>query len=210
VKHAFGIRPFLFRLRCRPRSTRRDSLNCRSVVLRRHGSSPASAQAASAYPTRPVRSSWSLLPRSSTTCCRYTGSKLAGAAGNRPFGSETGRRQQHHRRRADGEGAARRPHVLLVSTSHTMNAGVYKLPFDPVKSFSAVRHAGHRPLVRWSRARSPPPASRTDRCWLPRSRSPRVCVRRRGGINHFGGALSRASPAVQLVHVPVQGRAHPR
>ena len=37
--------------------------------------------------------------------------------------------------------------LLLVSTSHTMNAAVNKLPFDAVKSFAPVATIGSGPLV---------------------------------------------------------------
>src|SRR6185369_15248637 len=37
--------------------------------------------------------------------------------------------------------------LQFMSTSHTMNAAVYKLPFDPVKSFTPVMQLGAGPLV---------------------------------------------------------------
>src|SRR6185369_13745060 len=37
--------------------------------------------------------------------------------------------------------------VQFMSTSHTMNAAVYKLPFDPVRSFTPVMQLASGPLV---------------------------------------------------------------
>ena len=106
------------------------------------------AHAASPYPERPVRIVVGFLPGSSNDMlARYTGAKLAERLNrqfvveNRPGANGIIAGELTARATPDGHT------LLLVSTSHTMNAGVYKLPFDPIRSFVPVAMLGTGPLV---------------------------------------------------------------
>ena len=170
---------------------------------------PASAQAASGYPTRPVRIIVGFLPGSSNDMlARYTGSKLSELLGspfvveNRPGANSIIAGELTAKATPDGHT------LLLVSTSHTMNAGVYKLPFDPVKSFSPVAMLGTGPLVLV--VTSSLPATSVKGLIELASAKPNAfsyASAGAGGINHFGGALFARVTGVQLVHVPYKGGA---
>ena len=171
--------------------------------------SSGSAGAASAYPTRPVRIIVGFLPGSSNDMlARYAGSKLAERLGspfvveNRPGANSIIASELTARATPDGHT------LLLVSTSHTMNAGVYKLPFDPIKSFAPVAMLGTGPLVLV--VNNSLPATNVKGLIDLAAAKPNAVTYASagtGGINHFGGALFSRVAGVQLVHVPYKGGA---
>ena len=170
---------------------------------------PALAAAATVYPTRPVRIIVGFLPGSSNDIlARYIGARMAERLGspfvveNRPGANSIIASELTARATPDGHT------LLLVSTSHTMNAGVYKLPFDPIKSFAPVAMLGTGPLVLVVN-NALPAASVKALIDLAAAKPKAVSYASAGtgGINHFGGALFSRVTGVQLVHVPYKGGA---
>jgi tripartite-type tricarboxylate transporter receptor subunit TctC len=98
--------------------------------------------------------------------------------------------------------------LLLVSTSHTMNAAVHKLPFDPVKSLAPVAMLGAGPLVLVTH---PSFAAGSVRQLVDLAKAkPNALTYASagtGGINHFGGALFARVANIQMTHVPYKGGA---
>jgi tripartite-type tricarboxylate transporter receptor subunit TctC len=98
--------------------------------------------------------------------------------------------------------------LLFMSTSHTMNAALYKLPFDPVRSFTPLTTLGKGPLVLIAN----PALSATSVKGLielarAQPNSITYAIAGTGSIGHFAGALFARSAGVQLVNVPYRGGA---
>src|SRR5215203_4539688 len=109
---------------------------------------PAHCQAPAAYPAKPVRIVVGFPAGSGTDMlARFIGGKLTERSGhqmvvdNRPGANGIIASELTAKAPADGYT------LQFMSTSHTMNAAVYKLPFDPVKSFTPVMRLGAGPLV---------------------------------------------------------------
>ena len=98
--------------------------------------------------------------------------------------------------------------VLLMSTSHTMNAAVYKLPFDPVQAFTPIMMLGSGPLVLVAHP-SFPASNVKGVIALARAKPGAInyAIAGTGGINHFSGALFARMAGVELTHVPYKGGA---
>ena len=96
--------------------------------------------------------------------------------------------------------------LMFMSTSHTMNAAIYKLPFDAATSFTPVMMLGAGPLVLVSNP-SFAPAGVKDLIDLAKARPNTItyAVSGTGGVNHFAGALFSRSAGVQLINVPYKG-----
>jgi tripartite-type tricarboxylate transporter receptor subunit TctC len=96
--------------------------------------------------------------------------------------------------------------LLFISVSHTMNAAVHKLPFDPVKSYSPVMQLGAGPLVLVAHPAFPA-GTTTALIELARAKPQSItyAISGTGGINHFAGALFSRIANVQLVNVPYKG-----
>src|SRR3954469_9307034 len=110
--------------------------------------SAAHAETTPAYPAKPVRIVVGFPAGSGTDMlARFIGGKFTERVGqqvvvdNRPGANGIIASELVTKAPADGYT------VQFMSTSHTMNAGVYKLPFDPVKSFAPVMQLGSGPLV---------------------------------------------------------------
>ncbi len=167
------------------------------------------AQAQSAYPTRPVRVIVGFPPGSGTDMiARFTGNKLTERLGqqvvvdNRPGANGIIAAELVAKAAPDG-------HTLLaMSISHTMNAAVYKLPFDAVKSFTPITQLGAGPLVLV--ANSAFPASSVKGLIELANAKPNTityAISGTGGINHFAGGLFSRITGVQLINVPYKGGA---
>jgi len=164
---------------------------------------------AHAYPTRPVRVVVGFPPGSGTDMlARFIGVKLTERLGqqivvdNRPGANGIIAAELVSRAAPDG-------HTLFaMSISHTMNAAVYKLPFDAAKSFTPVSPLGAGPLVLV--AHNALPANNVKALIdLAHAKPGTVtyAVSGTGGVNHFAGGLFARIAGVRLVNVPYKGGA---
>jgi len=169
----------------------------------------AASGANAAYPERPVRIILGFPPGSSNDIlARYAAGKLVErfnrqfVVENRPGANGIIAGELTARATPDGHT------ILLVSTSHTMNAGVYKLPFDPLKSFTPVAMLGTGPLVLVVN-NAVPAASVKALVDLAAAKPGAInyASAGSGGINHFGGAMFSHMTGARLVHVPYKGGA---
>ncbi len=96
--------------------------------------------------------------------------------------------------------------LLFMSVSHTMNAAIYKLPFDPLKSFTPVTMLGAGPLVLVANPALPVMNVR-GLIDLAKDKPDTItyAVSGTGGINHFAGALFARIAGVRLINVPYKG-----
>lgn len=165
--------------------------------------------AQSSYPVRPVRVIVGFPAGSGTDMiARFTGNKLTERLGqqvvidNRPGANGIIAAELVSKAAPDG-------HTLLaMSISHTMNAAVYKLPFDAVKSFTPITQLGAGPLVLV--ANSAFPANHVQGLIdlaIARPNTITYAISGSGGINHFAGGLFSRITGVQLINVPYKGGA---
>jgi tripartite-type tricarboxylate transporter receptor subunit TctC len=170
---------------------------------------PTTAQrdAVTGYPSRPLRIIVGFPAGSGTdTLARFVGARLADRL-NQPAVID-------NRVGANGiiaaELTAKAPpdgHTLLfMSTSHTMNAAIYKLPFDAAASFAPVTLLGAGPLALVSNSAFPATnvKSLIDLA-LAKPRSITYAISGTGGVNHFAGALFARMAGIELVNVPYKG-----
>ena len=167
----------------------------------------ASGAEATAYPSRPIRVIVGFPPGSGTDMlARFVGGKLTERLGQQII--------VDNRSGANGIIAAELTakavpdgHTLLfMSTSHTMNAAVYKLPFDAVKSFTPVGMLASGPLVLVTHP-SFPASSVQGLIDLAKAKPNTIsyAVSGTGGINHFAGASFSRMAGIQLLDVPYRG-----
>ncbi|HEV7821009.1 MAG TPA: tripartite tricarboxylate transporter substrate-binding protein, partial [Burkholderiales bacterium] len=96
--------------------------------------------------------------------------------------------------------------MQFMSTSHTMNAAVYKLPFEPVTSFTPVMQLGAGPLVLVANpAFAPANAKALIDLAKARPNTVTYAVSGTGGVNHFAGALFSRMTGTHLINVPYKG-----
>jgi tripartite-type tricarboxylate transporter receptor subunit TctC len=172
-----------------------------------YGVSTALAQPS--YPSRPIRIVVGFTPASSNDIlARFVASKLTERLGqqvvvdNRP--GANGRIGTELTASSTPDGHT----LMLVSTSHTMNAAVNKLSFDPVKSLTPIAMLGAGALVLVTNPGFPA-SSVKQLIELARAKpnSLSYASAGTGGINHFGGALFTHLAQIQLTHVPYKGGA---
>ncbi len=168
---------------------------------------PAAMGAAPAYPSKPVRIVVGFPAGSGTDMlARFVGGKYTERAGqqivvdNRPGANGIIAAELVSRAPADGYS------LLFMSTSHTMNAGVYKLPFEPVASFTPVMQLGAGPLVLVANPAFPA-VNAKGLIDLATAKPDTVtyAVSGTGGVNHFAGALFSRVTGTRLVNVPYKG-----
>jgi tripartite-type tricarboxylate transporter receptor subunit TctC len=180
---------------------------CRSSGVAAMNLPESPASSASAYPARPIRIIVGFPPGNATDIlARFIGAKLGERLGqqvvvdNRPgangiIGAELTAK------------AAPTGHTLMfMSASHTMNAAINKLPFDPVKSFTPVALLGTGPLVLVAHVSFP--ANNVKRLIDDATAKPNTITYASvgtGGINHFAGELFARNARIQLIHVPYKG-----
>jgi tripartite-type tricarboxylate transporter receptor subunit TctC len=170
-------------------------------------SAPAHSEAVPAYPTKPVRIVVGFPAGSGTDMlARFIGGKFTDRVGqqivvdNRPGANGIIASELIAKAPPDGYT------LQFMSTSHTMNAAVYKLPFDPVKSFTPVMQLGAGPLVLVANPAFP--ASNAKGLIELASAKPNTityAVSGTGGVNHFAGALFSRMTGTQLINVPYKG-----
>jgi tripartite-type tricarboxylate transporter receptor subunit TctC len=180
---------------------------CRSSGVAAADIAGRAADAAVAYPTRPIRIIVGFPPGSGTDMlARFVGSKLTErmkqqvVVDNRPGANGIIASELTVKAAPDGYT------LQFMSTSHTMNAAVYKLPFDAVKSFTPVTMLGAGPLVLVTHP-SFPANSVKELIDLARAKPNTItyAVSGTGGINHFAGALFSRTAGIHLMDVPYRG-----
>ncbi|HYC48053.1 MAG TPA: tripartite tricarboxylate transporter substrate binding protein [Burkholderiales bacterium] len=160
-----------------------------------------------AFPSRPLRVIVGFPPGSGTDIlARYVGTKLSERV-NQPVVVD-------NRRGANGiiaaELTAKSPpdgHTMqFMSTSHTMNAAVYKLSYDAAKSFTPIALLGEGALALVTHP-SFPAKSVKALVELAKQKPGTVsyAVSGTGGINHFAGALFSRLAGIRLLDVPYRG-----
>ena len=162
------------------------------------------------YPSRPVRIIVGFTPASSNDIlARFVGTRLGERLGqqviveNRPGANGIIGSDLTAKATPDGHT------LMLVSTSHTMNAAVQsKLPFDAVASFAPVAMLGAGPLVLVAHPsfQASSPKALVD---IAKAKPGTInyASAGTGGINHFAGALFSRTAGVEMTHVPYKGGA---
>ena len=167
----------------------------------------AFAQPADAYPTKPIRLIVPFPPGGSNDIIgRYLANHLAerlgkqvvidnrGGAGGL-IGTETAANSV-----PDGHT------LLMISVAYTMNAAIYKLPYDSVKSFARVAQLGTGPAA--MAAFPGLPANSVKELIALAKGKPNTIVYATAGIGsfqHFASELFRTSAGLSMVHVPYKG-----
>ena len=166
-----------------------------------------SAAAQTTYPAKSIRMIVPFPPGGSNDIVgRFMGQKLSERLGQQVVIDNRGG--------ADGiigtEIAARAPAdgytILIASASYAMNAVVYKLTYDPYKSFVPISLIGTGGNV-VSVHPSVPAKNIKDLIALAKSRPGqlRYASSGMGGFNHFGGEMFKTLAGVDMIHVPYKG-----
>ena len=96
--------------------------------------------------------------------------------------------------------------LLIISVSYAMNAALHKLPYEPVKSFTAISQIGIGPGVI---AVTPalPVGNIKQLIALAKARPGQLHYASSGigGVNHFAGELFKIATQTDIVHVPYKG-----
>lgn len=181
----------------------RDILSAALLAL----NAPAFAATAQDYPLKPVRIVVGFPAGSGTDMlARFIGGKFTDRIGqqvvvdNRPGANGIIAAELVTKAPPDGYT------LQFMSTSHTMNAAVYKLPFDPVKSFTPVMQLGAGPLVLVANPAFPAGNAKTlIELASAKPNTITYAVSGTGGVNHFAGALFSRITGTQLINVPYKG-----
>jgi tripartite-type tricarboxylate transporter receptor subunit TctC len=96
--------------------------------------------------------------------------------------------------------------LLIISSTYAMNPAIYKLPYDPVKSFTPISLIGTGGNVITVHP-SVPVKNVKDLIALAKARPGqlRYASSGVGGFNHFGGELFKTLAGVDMIHVPYKG-----
>ncbi|HEV7819900.1 MAG TPA: tripartite tricarboxylate transporter substrate binding protein, partial [Burkholderiales bacterium] len=160
-----------------------------------------------AYPSRPIRIIVGFPPGSGTDMlARFVGARLTDrlqqqvVVDNRPGANGIIASELTVKAAPDGYT------LQFMSTSHTMNAAVYKLSFDAVASFTPVSMLGAGPLVLVTHP-SFPANNVKELIELAKAKPDAItyAVSGTGGINHFAGALFSHAAGIRLLDVPYRG-----
>jgi tripartite-type tricarboxylate transporter receptor subunit TctC len=187
-----------------PMSTVRTSLFAAAGVLLALAA-PAAAQ--SDYPNRPVRLIIPFPPGGSNDVVgRMIGEQL---------GKQLGKQVVVDNRAGAGgvigtELAAKAPPdgytILVISLAHAVNPWLYKLPYDPIKSFAPIGVMGTGPNVV---AVNPalPVNSIKELVALAKSKPGDIQYASAGvgSFQHLGGELFKLEAGVDMLHVPFKG-----
>lgn len=169
---------------------------------------PASSVQAGLYPLRPVRLIVPFPPSGGTDIvARLVGQGLTGTFGqqfvvdNRPGAASTIGASIAAKAAPDGYT------LLFVTASYAISASFYKkLPYDPVKDFTAVSLIASGPLLFVVH-----PSLKVDSIKelvaLAKKRPGKLYYASggAGGINHLAGELFNSLAGTQIVHVPYKG-----
>lgn len=170
---------------------------------------PTMAQAASGYPTRPIRFIVPYPPGGTTDIvARGIGGKLSDRIGqqvvvdNRGGASTMIGAELAARAAPDG-------YTILLTTATTMSINPYvvkKLPYDPLRDFAPVTPAVYFPYVIAAHP-SLPVNSIKELIDLAKAKPGTVTYSTPGtaSTNHLAGALLESMAGIRLVHVPYKG-----
>ena len=167
----------------------------------------AHAQPAARFPSKSIRLIVPFPPGGSNDILgRFMGQKLTERLGQQVVIDNRGG--------ADGiigtEIAAKSPpdgHTLLIiSSTYAMNPAIYKLPYDPLKSFTPISLIGTGGNVITVHP-SVPVKNVKDLIALAKARPGqlRYASSGVGGFNHFGGELFKTLAGVDMIHIPYKG-----
>ncbi|MGH8617783.1 MAG: tripartite tricarboxylate transporter substrate binding protein [Burkholderiales bacterium] len=182
-------------------------LRCCVLVMAAIAASPAAAQ--KDFPNRPLRIILGFPPASSNDIlARFLAQKFVERYGqqaivdNRPGANGIIATELVARANPDGYT------MLLITTTYTMNAALYKLPFDPHKAFIPVNLIGTGPLALVSNLSFPPKNVR-ELVELAKAKPGTLTygTAGNGGINHFATEVFARAAGIQLIHVPYKGGA---
>ncbi len=171
---------------------------------------PAPAAQQASYPTRPIRVISGFPPGSSVDVVgRFISTRLADRLGqqlvmdNRPGASGTIGADITARAAPDGYT------LFIMTASQIMSVPIFKkLPYEPVKSFTAISPIGAGPLMLVSHP-SFAPKSVKELIELARSKPEALSYSSagNGSINHYVGAMFGNAVGARLLHVPHKGGA---
>jgi tripartite-type tricarboxylate transporter receptor subunit TctC len=172
-------------------------------------SAPVEAQP-SVYPSRPIRVISGFPPGSSVDVLgRFMSTRLSERLGqqlvidNRPGASGTIGADIAARSTADGYT------LFIMTSSQIMSVPVFKkLPYDPVKSFTAISPIGVGPLMLVAHP-SFAPKSVKELIELAKAKPDSLSYSSagNGSINHYVGAMFANAVRAQMLHVPHKGGA---
>ena len=164
----------------------------------------------SSYPTRPIRAISGFPPGSSVDVVgRFLCTRLAERLGqqividNRPGASGTIGADIAARSAPDGYT------LYIMTSSQIMSVPVFKkLPYEPVKSFTAISPIGAGPLMLVSHPSFAPKSVR-ELIDLAKSKPDALSYSSagNGSINHYVGAMFAKDVRAQMLHVPHKGGA---
>jgi tripartite-type tricarboxylate transporter receptor subunit TctC len=163
--------------------------------------------AADTYPSRPIRLISPAPPGGSTdTLARVVGMPLGEALGqqvivdNRPGAGSVIGTELVARSAPDGYTLG------VVYTTHTTNASLQKLPYDPIADFSPITMLSSAPLVLVVPAASPIRSVR-DLIAAAKSKPLPYGSAGVGSGGHLSGELLRMMTGIEITHVPYKGAA---
>jgi tripartite-type tricarboxylate transporter receptor subunit TctC len=167
----------------------------------------ANTQPADAYPTKPIRLIVPFPPGGSNDIIgRYLANHLSERFGKQVVidnrGGAGGLIGTETAANAVGDGHT----LLMISVAYTMNAAIYKLPYDSVKSFARVAQLGTGPAV--LAAYPGLPANSVKELIALAKAKPNTIIYATAGIGsfqHFASELFRTSAGLSMVHVPYKG-----
>jgi tripartite-type tricarboxylate transporter receptor subunit TctC len=171
------------------------------------GASTVLAQTADTYPTKPIRMIVPFPPGGSNDIIgRYLANHLSERFGKQVVidnrGGAGGLIGTETAANAVPDGHT----LLLISVAYTMNAAIYKLPYDSVKSFARVAQLGTGPAA--MAAYPGLPANSVKELIALARAKPNTVVYATAGIGsfqHFASELFRTSAGLTMVHVPYKG-----
>ncbi len=163
-----------------------------------------------AYPTRPIRAISGFPPGSSVDVVgRFLCTRLSDRLGqqividNRPGASGTIGADIAARSAPDGYT------LYIMTSSQIMSVPIFKkLPYDPVKSFTAISPIGNGPLMLVGHP-SFAPKTVKELIELAKSKPEALSYSSagNGSINHYAGALFANAVNAKMLHVPHKGGA---
>lgn len=179
-----------------------------AIALRSASAEVPAAEAARAYPAKPIRLVVTFPPGGGTDAlARLLGQELGRRIGqgviveNRPGASGNIAAEFVARSAADGYT------LLIINSSFAMNAGLYsKLPFDPVADFAPVVMLATVPSMIAVHP-SVPAKNLRELVALAKSQPGKLSFSScgNGTPQHLGGELLKRAAKIDVVHVPYKG-----